>query len=86
MTYTWYFIVNKTEFLSLDLVSRSYDLFFDGITPATVLVTNGIALGILFDDVFLSLELNDSNPFEFDSHAIYIDESQNVWLGVLVES
>jgi len=40
---------------------------------------------MLYDGVFLSLELNDVSPFIFEGHAIYKDSSENVYLGIEVE-
>lgn len=86
MQYTWFKIFNRTEFNALGLVSRTYTLNLDGVGEKDILVTKGLALGMLYEGVFLSLELNDKNPFEFDDHAIYVDENDDVFLGVPVES
>lgn len=86
MQYTWFKIFNRTEFNALGLVSRTYTLNLDGVGEKDILVTKGLALGMLYEGVFLSLELNDKNPFEFDDHAIYVDENDDVYLGIAVES
>jgi hypothetical protein len=83
LTYTWFYIFNQTEFAALGLVSREYTLNLEGIGFKTILVTKGEGYGMLYDGVFLSLNLNSKNPFKFDSKAIYIDASNNVWLGIL---
>lgn len=82
--YTWYFIFNYDDFIALGLVSRTYDLILDGIGAKSVLVTKGNLVGITYEGVFLPLNLNDKNPFEMDGHAIYVDENDNVWLGIEV--
>ena len=82
MIYDYYKIFNKTEFEALDLVSKTYTLDLEGIGESEILVTKGVELGITYDGVFLSLNMNDENPFEFDDHAIYIDANDDVWLGV----
>ncbi len=85
-TYTWFFIFNRADFGALELVSRQYTINLQGIGLKTVMVTKGIGFGILYDGVFLPLNLNDKNPFEFDGHAIYVDANDNVWLGILIAS
>lgn len=85
--YNWFKIFNKTEFLALGLTSKTYTIFLNGIGQKDILVTNGISIGILYEEVFLSLNLNDKNPFEFDNHAIFVDDdTQDVYLGVPIES
>ncbi len=80
--FDWYFIFNIDEFQALELVSKNYRLILTGIGPKDILVTQGNYTSILYENTFLPLNLNDNNPFEFDSHAIYIDENNNVWLGI----
>lgn len=82
MTYTWYYIFNKAAFEATELVSRTYTVNLESIGQREILVTKGNALSMLYEGVFLTLELNDKNPFEFDGHAAYIDENDNVWLGI----
>lgn len=86
MEYTWFKIFNKTEFEALGLVSKTYTLNLDGIGQKEILVTKGVAIGMLYEGVFLSLELGDENPFEFEDRAIYLDASNDVYLGIAVES
>lgn len=86
MEYTWFKIFNKTEFEALGLVSKTYTLNLDGVGEKEILVTKGVAIGMLYEGVFLSLELGDENPFEFEDHAIYLDASNDVYLGIAVES
>ncbi len=81
MTYNWYNIFNLTEFLDADLVSREVEITLQGLGLKTILITKGINVSMLYDDVFLSLNLNDQNPFEFYDHAIYVDSNDDVWLG-----
>lgn len=85
MNFVWYYIFNYDEFLALDLVSRTYDLILNKIGPKSILVTKGNLVGMTYEGVFLPLNLNDINPFAFEDFAIYIDENNNVWLGIAVE-
>lgn len=83
MIYDWYKIINLDEFTALNLVSRSLVLNFDQLGQKTILVTKGELLSILIDGIFLSVNLNGVNPFEFDSHAVYVDANNDIWVGIL---
>lgn len=85
MTYTWYKIFNKTEFLALDLVSKEYTLSLEGVGQKSILVTLGNELSVVYDGVTLVVEFNGANPFEFDGHAVYIDTNDDVHLGIAAE-
>ena len=85
MVYQWFKIFNRAEFLALDLTSKTYTLLLEGIGTKDFLVTNGVSVGVTYEDIFLAVELNDENPFEFADHAIYIDASEDVYFGFLVE-
>lgn len=80
--YNWYRIFNLTEFLATQLVSRTYQLELENIGIKDILVTNGKTVSITYEDVMLSLNLNDKNPFVFEGLAIYLaDTTQDVYLG-----
>lgn len=85
MTYNWFKIFNLDEFNALGLTSRLYTLELMGVGVKEILVTKGNSVSILYDDVFLSLGLNDENPFAFDGHAVYEDDNGDVFLGIEVE-
>lgn len=82
--YNWYKIFNLTEFLATNLVSREYTLELLGIGIKTILATQGNTNSITYDDVMLSINMNAKNPFEFEGKAVYLDESNDVWLGIAV--
>lgn len=82
MTYTWYKIFNVDEFEALNLVSKNYELILTGVGLKEILVTKGFGYSMLYDDIFLPLNLNSRNPYYFDEHAIYVDEDNNVYLGI----
>ena len=86
MIYTWYEIFNKTTFVALGLVSKNYSLNLEGIGQKNILVLKGNTIGIVYNDVFLSLETNNENPFVFDDIAVYIDENDDVFIGFPDES
>ncbi len=84
--FDWFKIFNLTEFTALDLTSKNYNLVLEGIGEKNILVTKGNYTSMLYDDVFLPINLNDKNPFEFESLAVYVMETtQDVYLGVAVE-
>ncbi len=80
-TYYWYNIYNKDTFVEDGIPSRELDLELEAIGQKTILLTVGNKISVVIDDVILSLELNDKNPFEFEDHAVYIDEDNEIWLG-----
>lgn len=85
MTYDWFNVFNKTEFEALDLVSKTYEVIFEGVGKKEILVTKGNYLSVLIDEIFLSVNLNDKNPFEFEDYAVYLDEDNDVWIGIAVD-
>lgn len=84
MIYDWYKVFNLTEFEATSLVSRTVSLILADIGQKTFLITKGNAVSLTVDGVMLALNLNTKNPFEFDDRAIYIDENDDVFYGVLV--
>lgn len=86
MSYDWYKVFNTVEFDALDLVSKTYELDLTGIGVKEILVTKAQSYGITYEGIYLQLNLNAKNPFEFESHAIYIDANDDVFLGVPVAS
>lgn len=89
MTFNWFKIFNLTEFLSLQLVSKSYPVIMEGVGQKDILVVRGNEVSIVYEDVFLSLQFEDANPFirEGDdaSYGIYRDSANDVWLGIEIE-
>lgn len=85
--YNWFKVFNKTEFEDLDLVSKEYEILFDGQGTKTVLVTKGSALSVTLDDVFLTIGLNGNNPFVKDGLAVYLDpDTDDVFVGFSSEN
>jgi hypothetical protein len=86
MTYTWFYVFNTDEFDALGLVSKVYKLILEGRGRTDVLVTKGETFGITYnEEIFLPLNLNSKNPFEFEDMAIYSDADNNVFMGFLIE-
>lgn len=80
-----YKIFNLAEFEATGLVSRTVSAFLEGIGQRDILITKGNAVSILYEGVFLSLNLGNDNPFEFDGHAVFLDPNGDVWLGIANE-
>ncbi len=74
-------VINLDEFNDTGLVSREVTQIFGSLGLKTVLVTKGNLVSILWDDKFLSLNLNDKNPFEFEGYAIFVDPANDLWIG-----
>jgi len=84
MNYKWFKIFNTDDFDALNIPSKNYRLNLEGVGIKNIFVAKGISYSITYDDIFLMLNLNDDNPFEFEDHAIYRDESNDVYLGIAV--
>lgn len=84
MIFRWFKIFNKLEFDAIGTPSRTYVLELEEYGQKNILVTKGITYGITYEGVFLSLKLNDENPFIFEGYAIYEDLANNVYLGIEV--
>lgn len=82
MTFNAYKLFNLAEFEATGLVSRTLDLFLDGIGQKQILITKGNAVSILYEGIFLSLGLGGLNPFVFEGHAVFVDPNGDVWLGI----
>jgi hypothetical protein len=84
--YNWYRIFNLTEFLATDLVSRTYTLILEELGEKQVLVTRSNLNSILYEGVFLPINLADANPFAMDGHAVFLDSAtQDVYLGIEID-
>ena len=86
MIYDWYKIFNLATFEALGLVSQNITVELEGIGQKEILITKGNAVSIIYEGVFLTLSFSSNNPFEFEDHAVYVDESSDVWLGIVNES
>jgi len=88
MTFDWYKIFNLDEFLATQLVSRKLTVVLDGRGEKEILITSGNDIGVMFEDTFMILNFNDENPYvregDDDTYALYVDSSDDVWLGIEV--
>lgn len=82
IVYDWYGIYNLDEFEALELPSLDVELYLEDIGLKSILISKGNLVSILYNGILLSVELNEKNPFEFEDHAVYLDEDNNIWLGI----
>lgn len=82
MIWDWYRLFNRADFLATGLPSYEVQVELVGIGIRNILITQGIATSITVDDTMLTIDLNDRNPFRYGSRAVFIDENDDVWLGV----
>ena len=84
--YDWFKVFNSDEFEALGLVSKKYTYNLEGLGTKSFLVTKGDMLSVTFEGVFLSLDSNSQNPFEFDDMAIYRNSDNDVFWGIKIEA
>lgn len=82
MIYDWYRILNVADFEADGVPSRELVLELTALGQKTVVVTKGNFISILYNDIFLTVDLNGQNPFEFEDHAAYVDGSGDLFLGI----
>lgn len=80
--FEWYRLFNRADFVATGLTSYEFQVDLVGIGLRSILVTKGNLVSILIEDVFLSIGLNDKNPFRYGERAVFLDENDDVWLGV----
>ena len=82
MGWNWYELFDRAEFEATGLVSRTLTVILSGLGEKEILITRGNLLGILIDDVFLAVSLDENNPFIRSGYGILEDEEGKIWLGV----
>lgn len=78
----WYKIFNLTEFEALGLVSKSYLLDLEALGQKEILATKGNLVSIVYEGIFLPINLEGNNPYSIDDHSVYLDANNDIWLGV----
>lgn len=86
MTYDWYKLFNLDDFNATGLTSQTKTVILEGRGQKEVSIFKGIGVSIMYDDVFLTMNLNDANPFAFENKAIYVDGNNDIWLGIELEN
>ena len=82
MIFDWYKLFNLVEFNNLGLVSRELTLDLEDLGETSIRITKGNYTSILYDDVFLPINMVDENPFVFEGYAVYLDANNDVFLGI----
>lgn len=80
--YIFYKIFHLQDFIDSGLVSRTIEVELEDIGLKEIMITRGNLISILYEGVFLSLDLNDKIPFEFEDYAIYEHTDGYVYLGI----
>lgn len=83
--WSWYILFNKAEFIASGLVSFEGEVNIEGVGIKKFLATQGNLVSIVYDDVLLSIDLNQKNPFRLDDKAIWQDSNNNLWLGLYAD-
>jgi hypothetical protein len=87
MNYDWYLLFNQTEFMATELVSRTIKVSLEGLGEKDILIIRSNDISIVYADVMLPVEFNGENPFvregDEGTYAVYKDDDENVWLGIL---
>lgn len=84
--FSWYILFNKAEFIEKGIVSFDGEVNIEGVGIRPFLVTQGNTTSIVYDDVFLSIDLNQKNPFRLGNYAFWQDTLNNIWLGIYSEN
>ena len=84
--FNWFRIFNLTEFLSMDLTSYEITVVLAGIGEKKILITQGNLTSITYDGDMLPINLNDKNPYRYGERGVWLDENDDVWLGVFSAS
>ncbi len=82
MSWNWYELFDKAEFEAEGLVSRTLTVTLEGEGEKEILITKGEAIGLVIDEIFLSLHLEENNPYTRDGYGIFEAEDGMVWVGV----
>lgn len=85
MNVNWYNLFSKPDFEATGLVQRIINASLNEIGDKEIIISKGNLLTVLYDGVLLPVNFQDQNPFTpDDTHYVYIDDDQNVWLGVAI--
>ena len=72
--YNWYEVIAKADFDALNIPSKEVEVFTEAEGLLNVLVTKGNYYSFLIDDIFISYDLNDRNPFVFEGYGIFLKD------------
>jgi hypothetical protein len=86
MIFDWYRIESLDWFLGLNIPSVTLTRELEGLGLKTVTLTSGNVVGLLYEGTYLMIEFEGRNPYEFDGHAVFVDDNRDIWLGIGHES
>lgn len=84
MSYDWYELFDLQEFLDTGLVSRTLQVFLEGVGEADIIITRGNWVAITYDGVFLPVGFAGKNPYAISPYAVMQDEDGKIHLGIEV--
>ena len=84
MIYDWYKLFNLDSFLAEEITSREMIVLLETLGRTSILVSRGNLVSITYDEVYLPVNYEDENPYYDSGLASYVDDDNNVWLGVEV--
>ncbi len=80
--FDWYRLFNKTDFEATGLTSYSITLDLEGVGLREVMIVKGNTISLIIDELMLAVNLNGRNPFRYGTRAVWLDDNDDVWLGV----
>jgi hypothetical protein len=85
MTYNWYEVISIDDLNAEGTESVELEFYTYELGIVTILVTKGNYTSILYDGVFLSLDMNGKNPFIFENKGIFLGSDNIIYFGIKVE-
>lgn len=85
MRYDTYKLLNIDDFEAADIPSRELNVELEGVGLKNILVTKAGLIGVLYEGIFLCVDLNGENPFFFEDHAAFVDANRDLWLWIKSE-
>lgn len=79
--FDWFRLFNMEEFTDSDLPSYEFQAICGDYGLKDFIATKGNKTGVLIDDVFLCVDMNDKNPTRFGERALFLDENDDIWIG-----
>ena len=83
--YDWYLIINRQDFIDMDIPIYTFQKILEGPGLKEISVVRGNKISIIYETILLTSFMNDNNPFYFEDHAIFVDVEEDIYLGILIE-
>jgi len=78
----WFRLFRLPNFDDLGLTSTQISVALEGYGLHDILICKGNETSILYEGVFLTINMNGKNAFRLDDNAVYLDSNDDVWLGI----